>query len=686
MTLRVAVDIGGTFTDLIASDETTGEVLLSKTSTTPKDLTVGVNECVEKGNVNLNASTFFIHGSTVVINAILEEKGAITGLITTKGFRDVYEIGRHNRIDMYDLFYKKPRPLIPRELRLEVTERVKYDGDVVTPLNEDEARKVVSKLKKAGVQSIAVCFIHSYVNPSHEAKMRQIITNVYPDAYVSLSYEILREYREYERTSTTAVNAYVIPIAKKYLQDLSQGIGHAGFAGDLLIMQSNGGVMAAATAGVKPVQVIESGPAAGAIGAAHLGKLLGFEDVISFDMGGTTAKTSLIEGGLPKVTTEYRIGGVRGHPISVPVIDLIEVGAGGGSIAWIDPVGALRVGPQSAGAEPGPVCYDKGGVEPTVTDANVTIGRINPEYFLGGEILLNVDKARDAIKTRIADFFDMELVDASYGIIKVADVTMSHAIRAITIERGYDPRDFTMIAFGGAGPTHCLALARELTIPNVIIPQVPAHFSANGMLLTDMRHDFVQTYIRPLDVADVNEISDLYLKLENEGAEVLKREGIPEDRMSLLRSIDMRYVGQEHTVIVPTSSGAFRTEDKTTVRNQFDVLHEKRYGHCAPEEPTEIVDLRLTAIGVVSKPKFMQIKSGEENPARTAYRGERLVYFEEEKDFIKCNAFLRDALLAGNIIRGPAVIEEYASTTVLHPGDIAQVNEYGHIVIKVGGE
>lgn len=679
------MDIGGTFTDLIALNELTGEVFLSKTSTTPKDLTVGVNECVEKVDVNLNDATFFIHGTTVVINAILEKKGAKTGLITTNGFRDVYEIGRHNRPEMYNLFYKKPQPLIPRELRLEVTERVNYQGKIVTPLSEAEVGKVVRKFKDAGVESVAVCFIHSYVNPSHEVKMGQIIKEAYPEAYVSLSHQILREYREYERTSTTAVNAYVIPIAKEYLQDLKRGIELAGFAGDLLIMQSNGGVMTAETAGVKPVHVIESGPAAGAIGAAYLGKMLGFENVISFDMGGTTAKTSLIEGGLPKVTTEYKIGGKRGHPISVPVIDLIEVGAGGGSIAWIDSAGALRVGPQSAGADPGPVCYGKGGVQPTVTDANVTIGRINPKYFLGGELLLSVDKARDAIKTGIADFFGMELVDATYGIVKVADVTMSHAIRAITIERGYDPRDFTMIAFGGAGPMHSLALARELKIPNVIVPQVPAHFSAWGMLLTDIRHDFVQTYIRPLDEADVNEVNDLYLKLEKEGTEELKKEGIPEDLMTLIRSVDMRYVGQEHTVNVPAPGGVFKPEDKKNVRNEFDELHEKRYGHCAREESTEIVDLRLTTIGVVTKPKFVKIRSGEEEPPISAHRGKRLVYFEEQRDYIKCDAYLRDAFLAGNKIYGPAVIEEYASTTVIHPEDIALVNEYGHIVIKVGG-
>jgi len=685
MSLRVAVDIGGTFTDLIALNETTGDVFLSKTSTTPKDLTVGVKECVKKVNLNLNDATFFIHGTTVVINAILEKKGAKTGLITTKGFRDVYEIGRHNRPEMYNLFYKKPQPLIPRELRLEVTERVNHQGNIITLLNEAEAREVVRKFKEAGVESVAVCFIHSYVNPHHEVEMGQIIKEAYPEAYVSLSHQILREYREYERTSTTAVNAYVMPTAKKYLQDLEQGIENAGFAGDLLIMQSNGGVMTAETASVKPVHVIESGPAAGAIGAAYLGKLLGFENVISFDMGGTTAKTSLIEGGLPKVTTEYKIGGTRGHPISVPVIDLIEVGAGGGSIAWIDSAGALKVGPQSAGAEPGPVCYDKGGVQPTVTDANVTIGRINPKYFLGGEILLNVDKARDAIKTRIADFFGLELVDASHGIVKVADVTMSHAIRAITIERGYDPRDFAMIAFGGAGPMHSPALARELKIPNVIVPQVPAHFSAWGMLLSDIRHDFVQTYVRSLDEADVNEINDLCLKLEKEGAEVLRKEGISEDRMTLIRSVDMRYVGQEHTVNVPAPGGVFEPEDRKIVRNRFDELHEKRYGHCAREESTEIVDLRLTAIGVVTKPKFMEIKSGEEKPPIKAYRGNRLVYFEEQRDYVKCDVYLRDALLAGNMIYGPAIIEEYASTTVIHPEDTALVNKYGHILIKVGG-
>jgi len=686
LALRIAVDIGGTFTDLVALEELTGEISLSKTSTTPKDLILAVNDCVGKAKVQLKDVDFFIHGTTVAINAILSQQGAKTGLITTKGFRDVYEIGRHNRPEMYNLFFKKPTPLVPRDLRLEVTERIDYQGRVLSPLDESEVRHVTRKLREASVQSIAVCLLHSYMNPANEIRVGQIIREVYPEAYVSLSHQIMREYREYERASTTVLNSYVMPIAEKYLSKLEEEIKSIGFSGRLLIMQSNGGTMTSEVARTKPVHLIESGPAAGAIGAAYLGQEIGFENVISFDMGGTTAKTCLIERGLPKVTTEYRIGGyARGHPIKVPVIDLIEVGAGGGSIAWIDSANALKVGPRSAGAEPGPICYDKGGTEPTVTDANLVVGRINPNYFLGGEIPLNVQKAQDAIKRKIGDVFGMSALQASSGILKVADTIMSYAIRAITVERGYDPRDFTMIAFGGAGPMHAVSLARELKIPNVIVPLVPAHFSAWGMLLSDLRHDYVQTYVTPLESSEIDEINNLYSNMRKEAVEVLKREGIPKDRITLIKSVDMRYLGQEHTINTPAPSGVLRVSDKQTIRERFDGLHEMRYGHCAKKEPTEIVNLRLTAIGTVTKPKFKRIRRGKKKPTARSYRGRRRVYFEKEGGYVNCDVYLREALLAGNVVHGPAIIEEYASTLVLYQNDVAEVSKLGHLLVKVGG-
>lgn len=687
MALRIAVDIGGTFTDLVALEELTGEISLSKTSTTPKDLILAVKECVGKAKVELKDADFLVHGTTVAINAILSQQGVKTGLITTKGFRDAYEIGRHNRPEMYNLFFKKPTPLVPRDLRLEVTERVDYQGRILVHLDENEVRQVARRFREVGVESIAVCLLHSYINPANEIKVAQIVREVYPRAYVSLSHQIMREYREYERTSTTVLNAYIIPIVEEYLRKLEEEIKSSGFSGRLLIMQSNGGTMTSEVARSRPVHLIESGPAAGTIGAAYLGREMGFENIISFDMGGTTAKACLIESGLPKVTTEYRIGGyARGHPIKVPVIDLIEVGAGGGSIAWIDSANALKVGPRSAGAEPGPICYDKGGTEPTVTDANLMVGRINPNYFLGGEIPLNVQKAQDAIKSKIGDVFGMSPVKASSGILKVADTIMSYAIRAITVERGYDPRDFTMIAFGGAGPMHAVSLARELKIPNVIVPLVPAHFSAWGMLLSDLRHDYVQTYVTPLESSDINQINSLYSNMEKEAVEVLKREGIAEDRMTLIKSVDMRYLGQEHTINTPSPSRILKPSDKQTIRERFDELHEMRYGHCAKKEPTEIVNLRLTAIGTVTKPKFKKIRPGKKKPSARAYRGRRGVYFEKEGGYVNCDIYLREALLARNVVHGPAIIEEYASTLVLYPNDIAEVSKFGHLLVKVGGK
>jgi len=686
LALRIAVDIGGTFTDLVALEEMTGEISLSKTSTTPKDLIVAVNECVGKAKIELKDADFLIHGTTVAINAILAQQGAKTGLIATKGFRDLYEIGRHNRPEMYNLFFKKPTPLVSRDLRMEVTERIDYQGRVLVPLNENEVRLIAAKFREAGVQSIAVCLLHSYMNPAHEIRVGQIIKETYPEAYVSLSHQIMREYREYERTSTTVLNSYIMPIVEEYLSKLEEEIKLSGFSGRLLIMQSNGGTMTSEVARTKPVHIIESGPAAGTIGAAYLGQEMGFKNIISFDMGGTTAKVCLIERGLPKVTTEYRIGGyARGHPIRVPVIDLIEVGAGGGSIAWIDSANALKVGPHSAGAEPGPICYDKGGTEPTVTDANLVVGRINPNYFLGGEIPLNVEKAQNAIKSKIGDVFGMSSVHASSGILKVADTIMSYAIRAITVERGYDPRDFTMIAFGGAGPMHAVSLARELKIPNVIVPLVPAHFSAWGMLLSDLRHDYVQTYVVPLESSGIDQINSFYSNMEKEAFEVLKREGTLEDRMTLIRSVDMRYLGQEHTISTPAPPKILKESDKQIIRKRFDELHEMRYGHCAKEEPTEIVNLRLTAIGKVTKPKFKRIRSGKKKPIARSYRGKRRVYFEKEEGFMNCDTYLREALLAGNVVRGPAIIEEYASTLVLYPGDMAEVSKFGHLLVKVGG-
>lgn len=682
MAHRLATDVGGTFSDLVWLNEETGEITLSKASSTPQNFVNGIAECVRKGKVILPDTNIFVHGSTVVINTLLEQTGANTGLITTKGFRDVYEIGRGNRVDMYDILYKKPVPLVPRELRLDVTERMDAAGRVVQPLDENEAEAVTAKLKDAGINSIAVCFLHSYANPGHETRMREIIKAVHPDAFVCLSHEVLRKYREYERTSTTCANAYVSPKVSTYIQNLQDYAEQGGFRGSLLVMQSSGGVMAAHVAKSKPINMVESGPAAGAVGCAGLGAVLGHDRLISFDMGGTTAKAALIEDGMPKIASEYYAGGTKGHPLMVETVDLIEVGAGGGSIAWVDAGGHLKVGPQSAGADPGPACYGKGNAA-TVTDADVLTGRIDPYYFLGGEIQLDISRSEAAIARLAEDLEETKSVTAM-GIIRIVNANMLHAIRAITVERGHEPRDFVMVAFGGAGPTHALALARELEIPRVIIPALPGHFSAWGMLLSDLRHDHIQTHIRRLDKISADEVEDIFAELAGQGETELLMEGAHKAAISFKRFLDMRYYGQEHTVRVQMTNGHFGEEDKHPVRAAFDDLHAARHGVAYLEGPVEIVNLGVTSIGTVKRPGLQNLDPGERTPSQEAITGSRNVFFEENTGPVECPIYARDHLLAGNRVTGPAIIEEYASTTVLYEGDQMTVDKQGHLVINTG--
>ena len=529
-------------------------------------------------------------------------------------------------LDMYDILYKKPVPLVPRELRLDVTERMDAAGCVVQPLDESEAEAATAKLKDAGINSIAVCFLHSYANPDHETRMREIIKAIHPDAFVCVSHEVLRKYREYERTSTTCANAYVSPKVNTYIQSLQDYARQSDFKGSLLLMQSSGGVMAPQTAKSKPINMVESGPAAGVVGCAGLGAVLGYTRLISFDMGGTTAKAALIEDGMPKIASEYYAGGTKGHPLMVETIDLIEVGAGGGSIAWVDAGGHLKVGPQSAGADPGPACYGKGKAA-TVTDADVMTGRIDPHYFLGGEIQLDVSRSEAAIAGLADDLGETKSATA-LGIIKIVNANMLHAIRAITVERGHEPRDFVMVAFGGAGPTHALALARELEIPRVIIPALPGHFSAWGMLLSDLRHDHIQTHIRRLDRISADEVEDIFAELAEQGETELLMEGARKAAISFKRFLDMRYYGQEHTVRVPMVNEHFGEEDKYLVRSAFDDLHAARHGVAYPEGPVEIVNLGVTSSSTVQT-------------ARTSIPGVRGKYSATESHYGFEKRFLR---------------------------------------------
>jgi N-methylhydantoinase A len=647
--------------------------------TTPDGLARGIQNCLREARVDVAMASFFVHGSTVTINAVLERKGAQTGLLTTRGFRDVYEIGRGNRPEGYNLFFKRPVPLVPRNLRLEVDERLYATGEVLTPLDENSAISAINTLKAAGVESIAVCLLHSYANPAHEKRLGEILRERFSDAYVALSHEILREFREYERTSTTVLNAYVGPLVTRYLGVLERMLGDGGFRGAFRIMQSNGGVMSAETAKKMPVTMMESGPVAGVIAAARLGEALGYRQIISFDMGGTTAKSSLIKDYHPEVTSSYYVGGyVSGHPMMLPVVDIVEVGNGGGSIAWIDAGGGLKVGPQSAGAAPGPACYGQGGQEPTVTDANLIAGRIDPEYFLGSGIRLQREKAAAAINDKIARPLGMSLEEAALGILTIANFNMSLSVRAVSVERGYDPRDCALVPSGGGGALHASAIARELSVPRIIIPPMPAHFSAFGMLLADLKHDYVRTFVRELEEASGAEIAEAFAVLEESAGETLAEEGSKPEQIVLRRFLDMRYRGQEYTLPVPLTEDLRGLSDFGAVRARFDELHQAHYGHSAPGEPVMMVNLRLSALGKNDSRLPLAGRCRENDRGQ---RGTRPIIFAAHA--IETPIFLRSGFRAGDRLIGPAVIEDIGATILLYPGDSMEVNELGHLVIDV---
>lgn len=675
---RLSTDVGGTFTDGVLLDETTGAIKVSKVSSTPQNPAIGTIQSIERFKIPLDEVAFLVHGTTVVINALIEGKGAKAALITTEGFRDVLEIGRSNRTEMYDALYKKPRPLIPRFLRLEVKERIGADGQVLIPLDIGDLGRIIEHLQNEKVESIAVCLLNAYANSKHEQEIGELLSERYPEAAVSLSHNITRRYYEYERTSTAVQNAYVMPVVRGYLQSLEEELTKRRFGRVLQIMQSNGGVMASPVAREIPIAMVESGPAAGAIGAAQLAGLIGYKNVISYDMGGTTAKTSIIKGGLPETADQYL---VEGRPILLPVVDLREIGAGGGSIAWIDEAGALHVGPQSAGADPGPACYMQGGAEPTVTDANLQLGILDPGYFLGGEMKISPQLAREAVH-KVAGYFDISVDEAALGIIKIVNTNMSGLLQSMTVKRGYDPREFAMVAFGGAGPTHAAAIARELNIPTVIVPPSPGVFSAWGMLMADLRHDFTQTYIERMSAADIELVNTMFKDLKLRVKELFKRENIADENILMTSEMDLRYYGQEHTLTVPAPS-TLTDGDKGSLERSFDELHLRIYGHNAPGEPKEIVSLKIIGIGKVKKPLPKTITRGREAPVPESELGERRVYLGEN-EYGEFAIYRRDKLSAGNSIRGPAIIEEPTSTTVVGNDQTCSVDRYGNLIIALG--
>ncbi|MBV9595236.1 MAG: hydantoinase/oxoprolinase family protein [Chloroflexi bacterium] len=689
--MRIGVDIGGTFTDVVVFDDDDGSVRLAKSPSTPGDLARGVREALGRSGVPLHEAQSVIHGSTVVINAVIERTGAKTALLTTRGFRDVYEIGRINRPESFNPRFRKHRPLVARENIFEIPERILADGSVRLPLDEAAVREVARILRDEQFESIAILFLHSYRSPQHELRARQILLEECPDWFVSASHELSREYREYERTSTVAANAYVGPIVSAYLNGLERNLHADGFAGDVLIMQSNGGLSDLALARQQCIQMLESGPAGGVVGTMAFCETLNVEHAIAFDMGGTTAKACVVMRGEPSLSPDYFIGGYNeGLAIRIPVLDIVEVGTGGGSVAWLDEGNALHVGPRSAGADPGPAAYGHGGDEPTLTDANVVLGRLAPDAFLGGEMQLDLEAAARSLRTRVAAKLEVDLERAAAGMLEVATSSMANVVRMVTLQRGLDPRDFTLFAYGGGGPLHASAVARELAISTVVVPQAPGLFSALGMLLADLRRDYVQTLFVRLDSVAPSDLEAEYRRLEDEGRRALGLSGIPVDRVVFERAADMRYVGQEHAVTVRmpacvADEGSRDSRDsREAMKRLFDAAHQQHYSHSAADEPADVVSLRVTAIGRLAKPSPGVIPSGSAEPAKEARKADRLVTFDGDRGIFAA-VYDRSRLLAGNAISGPAVIEEDASTTLVWPDDVASINRFGHIMVRIGG-
>lgn len=679
--MRVATDIGGTFTDLVYLDDQ-GRVGMAKADTTPPDFEDGVVDVLRQSGIDPRSVTTLIHGTTVIINALTERKGVKTGLLTTKGFRDVLEIGRGNRPDLFNLRYQKPVPFVPRYLRLEVEERINAKGEVLVPLHRDDVVRAVEFFKREGVEAVAVAYLHAYANPAHERETVALIQKLWPEVAVTASHEVTREWREYERTSTAVLNAYVKPIAATYVDRLEEKLRDMGVPGNLYIMQSNGGTTTFAQAKETPINMVESGPVAGIFGAAMLGKMLGEPNVIAFDVGGTTAKCSLVDNGEVTITTEYRIERDErraGYPIKVPVVDIVEIGNGGGSIAWIDEAGALKVGPQSAGAFPGPVAYGRGGTEPTTTDANLVTGRLNPANF---HMPVDMDAVRRAIDEKIARHFGVSTEEAALGILRIANANMLNALKLISVRKGYDPRDFALIAFGGGGALHATALARDLGVKKVIVPVAASVFSAWGMLMTDLRRDWVRTDIRRVQDLDLNEWNALWGEMEHEARKWYREQGFSDDEVIFVRHADMRYLGQEHTVKVPVPGGKLIPADVEEVVRRFHAAHETRYSFKLEHMPTEIVNVHVAAFGRVPKPELATLPctSGHVEAAR---KGVRPVYFEDV-GWVETALYERERLGPGMAIEGPAIVEEPTTATVLYPGQTLHVDPYGNLIVDTG--
>ncbi|MBI1735671.1 MAG: hydantoinase/oxoprolinase family protein [Candidatus Rokubacteria bacterium] len=685
MPYRVGFDVGGTFTDLVLQSPA-GELTTGKRLTTYPDPSeaclAGLDELLARAGVAWPDVTQAVHGTTLGSNIVIERKARGVGLLTTRGFRDVLIIGREKRYQVYDLQIEKPAPLIPRRLIGEVTERVLADGSIRTPLDEADARRAIRALVARGVSTLAICLLHAYVNPDHETRLARLVAEEAPHVAVTLSHEVSPTFREYERTSTTVINAYVMTAIREYLRALSAALAERGYRGRLFVMQSSGGVATAEAMERYPVRMIESGPAAGALMAALYGELTGHRDLIAFDMGGTTAKLALVEGARPDTTTSFELHRVNnapgsGLPMNIQAIDLVEIGAGGGSIAQVK-LGVIAVGPESASSMPGPVCYGRGGTAPTVTDANLVLGYLNPSYFAGGTMRLEPGAAARAIEETIGRPLGLPLEEAAWGIHQIVTTNMELATRVVSIERGRDPRDLALIAFGGSGPVHGCRLAQALGVPRVVLPAAAGVTAAIGLLAADVRFDVARTFVRRLDEVDGGEASAMYDAMAAQALAVVRESGVTGD-VQVARTLDARYVGQGYELTVPVPAGALDPAALARVRAAFDEIYAARYGYASPAEAVEVVTWKLSAIAGAARVGLPKAVAGTTDPVKA----HRRAYFPEARGYVDCPVYDRYALAAGTKLTGPAIVEERESTTVLPPGVTATVDEYANLVASL---
>jgi N-methylhydantoinase A len=683
--LRVGIDIGGAFTDLVAYEPSTGKTAWVKAETTPADFSEGVRNCVDKSGMDMKTVDMIIHGQTLVINTIVTRTGAKVGLITTRGYRDVLELQRSNRRDIYNFRYKKPEALVPRYLRLEVDERILSDGEVLKPLNQDDVRKAVEALVAEGVEAIAISLINSYANPAHEEEAAKIIKQAAPDRFLTLASEVTREWGEYERTSTAVLNAYAMPKLTRYLDILEGNFRQNGFDGTPLTMLSSGGMAPFDHARRYPITTMESGPIAGVIGSIAVAEVLGLRNILTLDGGSTTTKASLVQDLVPTISTEHYVERDEykpGYPVFVPTVEVVEVGNGGTSIAWIDSIGNVRVGPQAAGAYPGPACYGKGGEEPTVTDAYVLTGLLNPKYLLGGDLPIHRGLSEKAMRP-LAERYDTTVESFAEGVVRLANDNAAYAIRLVSVQRGHDPRDFALIAYGGSGPMFAPFIAEELEISTIVVPSVPPGvFSAWGMLVTDIKHDLVLTRTLRLDMDDNLELlNETYRELEARMAEIFRQEGLKSEGIIFVRSADMRYHGQEHTVRVDVMSGTLGKAEIDQLVSRFHEAHERKYAFRLEDSSVEIVNFHVSGILRVGKASLPEARTVE-GSAEKALMEEREVYLDGRA--ASWPVYDRGLLPVGSKLAGPLIIEEPTCTTIALEGQKVHVDEFGNVIIRRG--